>query len=254
MATLPPSTDITASGATEGNAKTWFAAVRTFIAQQLGTLGTQAESLTVLGVPFNGSLTKTGAYTVVAADRGKIIKCSGTFTLSLTAAATLGDGFFFGVWNTGAGTITTDPNLSEQIAGATTRTTAAGKLDIVYCDGTAFNVVGSIATGSGSGLDADLLDGYHANNLPYAPVTGGNYVAKDHGHNNVGSFVFGFTASILGAGNTVSGSSLTTGCIEGYNGGAAIARSSGSALSGTWRCLGAATSEVGALSLYQRIS
>jgi hypothetical protein len=44
---------------------------------------------------------KTSAYTVVAGDLGTIINCtSGTFTVSLTAAATLGAGFNCWIWNT----------------------------------------------------------------------------------------------------------------------------------------------------------
>jgi hypothetical protein len=57
---------------------------------------------------------KTAAYTVVAGDLRKIINCtSGTFTITLTAAATLGAGFFVYIWNTGTGAITIDPNASE---------------------------------------------------------------------------------------------------------------------------------------------
>jgi hypothetical protein len=61
---------------------------------------------------------KTGAYTVVAGDLGTIINCtSGTFTVSLTAAATLGAGFNCWIWNTGTGAITIDPNGTETVDG-----------------------------------------------------------------------------------------------------------------------------------------
>ncbi len=136
MATLPPSSDITNSSATEGNAKTWFSAVRTFIAQMLGTDGTQSAALSALGVPFNSSVIKTGAYTVVPADRGKVLKCSGTWPLAFSAVATLGDGFVVEVVNDGAGVITLDPDLSQAIDGVTTISLAAGKSLVVYCDGT----------------------------------------------------------------------------------------------------------------------
>lgn len=161
--TLPAATDFTGASITEGQFKTAITSLRTFLATLLGTdEANQVAALTALGAILCDSLAKTGAYTVVAADKGKVITCDGTWTLSLTAAATLGDGFAFGVWNTGTGTITIDPNASEQIDGATTKALAAGKLAIVYCDGSKFVTVGSIATGSGSGLDADLLDGQHA--------------------------------------------------------------------------------------------
>lgn len=142
MPTLPPSTDITSPTATEGNAKTWFAAVRTYIATLLGEGGTQSAALSALGAPLNAATIKTGAYTVVAADRGKVVSCSGTWTLAITAAATLGDGFVFGVQNTGSGTITIDPNLSEQIDGQSTQTIEPNGLKMIYCDGTRFTSVG----------------------------------------------------------------------------------------------------------------
>lgn len=80
---------------------------------------------------------KTGAYTVVAGDLGTIINCtSGTFTVSLTAAATLGSGFNCWVWNTGTDTITIDPNASETIDSRTTLVLRRGEGTQVICDGT----------------------------------------------------------------------------------------------------------------------
>ena len=80
---------------------------------------------------------KTGAYTVVASDLGKIINCtSGTFTVSLTAAATLGAGFEVTIWNTGTGTITIDPNGSETLDGRTTLVLRRGEGMQIVCDGT----------------------------------------------------------------------------------------------------------------------
>lgn len=142
MATLPPTTDITGSTITEGQAKTWFGGVRTFIAQFLGTAGTQSEALATIGAPMNGTLTKSGSYTVVAADRGKVIQCSGSFTLAIAAAATLGDGFSFTVMNVSTGIITIDPSLSEQIDGFGTLNVNAGVSVVVFCDGTGFRTLG----------------------------------------------------------------------------------------------------------------
>ena len=94
--------------------------------------------------PTGGSSTltidgKTGAYTVVAGDAGKIINCtSGTFTVALTAAATLGAGFNCWVWNTGTGAITIDPSTSETIDGKTTRVLRRGEGTQVVCTGSAF--------------------------------------------------------------------------------------------------------------------
>lgn len=171
MTALPAATDFTGASITEAQFKTAITSLRAFLSELLGASGTdKVAALTALGAILCDSLDKAGAYTVVATDKGKVINCIGTFTLSLTAAATLGDGFAFSVWNNGSGTITIDPSASETIDGALTKTLAPGKLAIVYCDGTRFVTVGSIATGPDSGLDADTLDGYHATGLPYAGV------------------------------------------------------------------------------------
>jgi hypothetical protein len=80
---------------------------------------------------------KTAAYTVIASDLGKIINCtSGTFTVSLTAAATLGSGFNCWIWNTGSGAITVDPNGSETIDGVSTLVLRQGEGFQIVCDGT----------------------------------------------------------------------------------------------------------------------
>jgi hypothetical protein len=95
--------------------------------------GTLAEALVVA---------KSGSYTVIDDDFAKTFKCSSTFTLALTAAATLADGFVFDVRNTGSGIITIDPNSTEQIDGATTATLMPGESCRVWCDGAAFFTVG----------------------------------------------------------------------------------------------------------------
>lgn len=83
---------------------------------------------------------KTSAYTVVAEDNGTIINCtSGTFTVSLTAAATLGAGFNCWVWNTTTSSwmvITIDPNAGETIDGKATITLQRGEGLQIVCDGT----------------------------------------------------------------------------------------------------------------------
>lgn len=80
---------------------------------------------------------QTAAYTVVAGDLEKIINCtSGTFTVSLTAAATLGAGFNCWIWNTGTGIITVDPNSAETIDGKTTISLYSGEGTQIVCDGT----------------------------------------------------------------------------------------------------------------------
>ena len=107
-----------------------------------------------------GALTfnnRTAAYTVVSGDLGKIVNCtSGTFTVSLTAAATLGSGFNCWVWNTGTGVITIDPNGAETIDGVSTLTLRQGEGSQIVCNGTNWE------TG-----DRKTMRGY-AENLPSA--------------------------------------------------------------------------------------
>ena len=90
-----------------------------------------------------GTLTidnKTAAYTVVSGDLGKIVNCtSGTFTVSLTAAATLGSGFNCWIWNTSTTAtdiITIDPNGAETIDGVATLTLRRGEGTQIVCNGT----------------------------------------------------------------------------------------------------------------------
>jgi hypothetical protein len=82
---------------------------------------------------------KTAAYTVVAGDLGKIINCtSGTFTVSLTAAATLGAGFVCTIWNTSIvsnDVITIDPNASESLDYCNTKKLRSGEGFSIISDG-----------------------------------------------------------------------------------------------------------------------
>jgi len=59
---------------------------------------------------------------------------TGSFTINLLPAADAGDGFFFRVYNSGAGTITIDPNSSETINGDASLSIIAGGWAYVYCD------------------------------------------------------------------------------------------------------------------------
>lgn len=143
MPALPTSISFTDSAVTEAQFKTAITNQREFLAGLLNTTGNSIDALVTLGALGADTVSKTGAYTVIASDRGKVILCNGTFTLSLTAAATLADGFNFAVVNTGTGVITIDPSSAETIDGALTMTVAANSSVIVVCTGTAFNTFGN---------------------------------------------------------------------------------------------------------------
>ena len=150
MTALPSASSFTGSGVTEADFKTQLTNLISYLTGLLDTPGTTVSALQKLGALGNSVLAKSAAYTVVAADRGKLIDCTaGTWPLSLTAAATLGS-FAFAVRNSGSGTITIDPNLSEQIDGATTIALAAGESCVVVCDGTKFYTIGK-STGYAAG-------------------------------------------------------------------------------------------------------
>lgn len=115
---------------------------------------------------------KTSAYTLVGTDKGAFIDCSGTWTLALTAAATLGNGWWCYVRNSGTGDITLDPNSAETIDGLTSFVLYSGAVRLVLCDGTALRsipLVGGTKTFTTTGSyvwapgvqqwDADLIAG-----------------------------------------------------------------------------------------------
>jgi len=89
----------------------------------------------------------TGATSVALGDYGKLLTCSGTFSLNLTAAATMGDGWQCGIRNSGTGTITLDGSGSETIDGATTQTLSPGDSCLIMCDGSAWYTIGRAAAG-----------------------------------------------------------------------------------------------------------
>lgn len=105
---------------------------------------------------------KTALYTIVSSDRGKTIDCtSGTFTVSLTAAATIGNGFHVIVVNSGSGVITVDADGAETIRGpagsATTLVLSQGQGVTLTCDGTGWLVVAATGIKS-SGLATTTTD------------------------------------------------------------------------------------------------
>lgn len=87
--------------------------------------------------------TRTSNTILAAADKARFIDItSGTFTQTLTAAATLGAGWSCYLRNSGTGIITLDPNSSETVDGRTTITIYPGEGFALQCDGTNFYTVG----------------------------------------------------------------------------------------------------------------
>jgi hypothetical protein len=103
--------------------------------------------------PYSGptQLTATvsrASNTILAlADNNSFIYSTGTFTQTLTAAATLGNGWHVTYRNDGTGIITIDPNGGELIDGATTIRLYRGESCVITCTGTAF-----ITSGRSTGM------------------------------------------------------------------------------------------------------
>lgn len=107
-----------------------------------GTIASWSVSVSAVVLATAPSLaqrTITSADTLISSDQGKLINCSGTFTLAVTAAATLGNGWWCYVRDTGTGVITLDPSGSETVDGVT-----SGRVRdtiLLACDGTSFTAV-----------------------------------------------------------------------------------------------------------------
>jgi len=86
---------------------------------------------------------QTGAYTALATDIGDLIDWSGSSdnTLSFTAVATLADGWYCYVRNSGTADLTLDPNSTETIDGLTTFKMYPGEARLVQCDGSALRSI-----------------------------------------------------------------------------------------------------------------
>ena len=109
-------------------------------------------------------LVKTTTYSVAAADDGKLVVASGSssWTLSLLAAATAGDGFWFSTLNNGTGVITIDADGAETINGSATITCGPGEGAEFRCDGSNWHAIRNgavqkLASGTFSGGSVNVL-------------------------------------------------------------------------------------------------
>lgn len=182
------------------------------------TLSSNGTALLLNGTPIGGggggssTLTidnKTAAYTVVAGDLAKVINCtSGTFTVSLTAAATLGAGFNVTIWNTSttaSNVITIDPNGAETIDGRATLLLRCGEGMQIVCDGTNWQTgdkktMRGYAENFTQGFSRPVASGDGATCVgPQTTASGGGSLA-------VGAFAQSSTeGSVAIGGNTVQG-------------------------------------------------
>lgn len=80
---------------------------------------------------------KSLSYVVLTTDTTTVLECTAAITLTLTAAATLGNGHLFFVVTNG-GAVVIDPDAAELINGEATVTIPNASFALVMCSGTAF--------------------------------------------------------------------------------------------------------------------
>lgn len=97
----PPPDDGTTG---DDNKLTW-AKHKTKLADPIKTLAEAVDTALVNMVDVK-PLAKSGAYTTVADDDGRIIECTGTFTVTLGTSTTMGAGYTIAVKNISSGVIT----------------------------------------------------------------------------------------------------------------------------------------------------
>jgi hypothetical protein len=137
---------------------------------------------TITSTPTIARSTRTSNTILAAADASTIIEItSGTFSQTFTAAATLGNGWFCYISNSGTGFVTLDPNASETITvrgvAATTWVLWPGEMGLIQCDGTGFYYYaitsGSISTATGTAASVTFATGIA--NRPRLRITADNF-------------------------------------------------------------------------------
>lgn len=94
-------------------------------------------------------------------DKGKVIRCTGSYTQTFSAVASLTDGWFVGFRVEAGQTLTLDPNSTETINGATTLAIAGPASGLIFCNGSALYTVGYerktfVSSASLSGTDVEI--------------------------------------------------------------------------------------------------
>ena len=108
------------------------------------------------------TITDRAANTILAlADIGIMFRATASFTQTLTAAATLGAGWWCGYRVESGATVVLDPNGAENIDGAATKSIVGPASGFIWCNGTAFYTNGFPAA---SGLPTGYLFGMTISN------------------------------------------------------------------------------------------
>lgn len=174
---------------------------------------------------------RTSNTELTTADKGTLVDVtSGTFTQTFVAVATLGNGWYCYIRNSGTGDVTLDPNASETIDGLTSFVMYPGECRLVQCDGSVlrsivlntfsrtFTSSGTFTTPPGYAKFSALIWSGGASGAK-ATAASSTYCAGSGG----GCFPFVLEASAFGATETVTvgagGVAVTTNTTAGNVGG-----------------------------------
>ena len=170
---------------------------------------------------------KSADYTAVGADLGKTFVCSAALSLTLTAAATLGSGWWATIVNSAAAAdtmVTIDPTGSELINGLSTYPIAGGESCVIVTDGSAWRVLQHVRsaqsqkTMTGSSVEWSFPADYVSSIKSIAMAIRGAYLSGTN-----------YLLLQLGTGSDVSPSWITSG----YTGYACLQSSAGTEGGGT---------------------
>ena len=140
-----------------------------------------SSSTSTLSIPV---VSKVANYTLVAGDRGKLVQgntTGGNFTLTLTAAATLGDGWNVEIRNSGTSgqlILAASEAIAFEGQSFTSRALEIGEAMTIRCDGTAFKIVAHtppLMAARGPGVIV-ITDRVTAD--PSSPTPGARYIVQ----------------------------------------------------------------------------
>lgn len=186
---------------------------------------TDYELATISAIPSLDRVAKSAGYTAVAGDKATVLDfTTASVTLALTAAATLGAGWWCYVRNSAAtGSVTIDPNSTELVDGASTATVRPGETVVLQCDGSAFRSISvsrqsrvlittTVASAAASVDFTGLSSDYEFYEIEFHNVTRtgalwvrtstDNGATFDAGASDYVYAVSGYTASVTGTSNT----------------------------------------------------
>ena len=141
MTTLPTGAAFQAEPMTAQALSDLLVQLRDCLAGLVGTDGTAATALATLGALGGRNQVQATGLTLTAADRGKVLLGSGTWTLVLPAVAAAGAGWSATLVNSGTGTITLDGAGSETVNGTATLAVPAGWSALILCSGPAWTAL-----------------------------------------------------------------------------------------------------------------